>query len=109
MRRSVTIYLGRSVTVETVLSAHMSQAVLEELAKDRDPGTDHDETTQFTLRVTKNHQQLLCVCVGNKNKSASHLFSFAVLMVQTASARACVRTHALENIFLRTYSIVVVE
>lgn len=52
IRKSVRIYLGRSVTVETVLSAHMSHAVMEELAQDRNPGIDHDDSTQFILRVT---------------------------------------------------------
>ena len=99
MRKNVTIYLGRRVTVETVLSAHISQAVLEELAKDRDPGTDHDDSTQFTLRVTKNHQQLtVYVCSKTKTGVTSRV-SFTVMIVQTASARVCVHTHTLENIF----------
>lgn len=53
MRKSVRIYLGRSVTVETLLSAHISRAVLEDLAQDRNPGTDHDDSTQFILRVSQ--------------------------------------------------------
>ena len=66
VRKSVRVYLGRSVTVETVLSAHMSQAVLEELAQDRNPGKDHDGSTQFILRVTEKHPAISCPKVNKK-------------------------------------------
>lgn len=49
----MTIFLGRAATVEKVLSAHVSDAVLEELAQDRKLELDHDDSTQFTMRVSK--------------------------------------------------------
>lgn len=49
----MTIFLGRTATVEKVLSAHVSDAVLEELAQDRKLELDHDDSTQFTMRVSK--------------------------------------------------------
>lgn len=39
------------VTVEKILSAHVSDAVVEELAQDRKLELDHDDSTQFNLRV----------------------------------------------------------
>lgn len=49
--KRVTIYAGRRVTVEQLLGAHISQEVLDLLANDRNPSTDHNDTTQFTLKV----------------------------------------------------------
>lgn len=49
--KRVTIYAGRRVTVEQLLGAHISQKVLDLLASDRNPSTDHNDTTQFTLKV----------------------------------------------------------
>lgn len=39
------------MNVEKVLSAHVSDAVVEELAQDRKLEWDHDDSTQFNLRV----------------------------------------------------------
>ncbi|CAM9264236.1 unnamed protein product [Ectocarpus sp. 4 AP-2014] len=53
LRKSMTIFLGRTVTVEHILSAHVSPNVLEELAQDRRLELDHDDSTQFNLRVIR--------------------------------------------------------
>lgn len=52
MRKSATVYRGCRVTMERLISAHVSAAVLEDLAQDRDPLKDHDDSTQFVLRVS---------------------------------------------------------
>lgn len=44
---------GTHGTVENIISAHVSDAVLEELAQDRKLELDHDDSTQFNLRVSK--------------------------------------------------------
>lgn len=49
--KSATIYLGRTVTVEKILSAHVSEEALDELAWDKNPATDHNDDTQFVLQV----------------------------------------------------------
>lgn len=53
----MTIFLGRTVTVEQILSGHVSPNVLEELAQDRRLELDHDDSTQFNLRVSKGEKQ----------------------------------------------------
>ncbi|CAM9385190.1 unnamed protein product [Hapterophycus canaliculatus] len=53
LRKSLGIFLGRTVKMEKILSAHVSEVVLEELAHDRRLELDHDESTQLTLRVLR--------------------------------------------------------
>ncbi|CAM9286904.1 unnamed protein product [Ectocarpus fasciculatus] len=53
LRKTTTIFLGRTVTVEQILSGHVSPNVLEELAQDRRLELDHDDSTQFNLRVIR--------------------------------------------------------
>ncbi|CAN0261430.1 unnamed protein product, partial [Ectocarpus sp. 13 AM-2016] len=53
LRKSMTIFLGRTATVEQILSAHVSPNVLEELAQDRRLELDHDDITQFNLRAIR--------------------------------------------------------
>lgn len=50
--KSATIYVGRTATVEKILSAHVSEEALEELAWDKNPAKDHNDDTQFVLKVS---------------------------------------------------------
>ncbi len=51
LRKSITVFLGCAVKTEKILSANVSEAALEEIAQDRRLELDHNENTQFTLRV----------------------------------------------------------
>lgn len=53
LTKRATIYARRRATVEQLLGAHISRTVLESLANDRNPAVDHDDATQFTLKVEK--------------------------------------------------------
>lgn len=62
LRKSTAIFLGRTATIERILSAHVSDAVLDELAHDRKLELDHDDSTQFNIRVSKRYQHLHRPC-----------------------------------------------
>lgn len=51
LRKTTTIYTGRRVTVEKLLSAHVSEQVLDGLAHDRNPAMDHNDETQLALKA----------------------------------------------------------
>lgn len=53
LTKRTTIYSKRRATVEQLLGAHISREVLESLANDRNPMVDHDDATQFTLKVER--------------------------------------------------------